>query len=124
MPLRYGVGRVGRAMAVGVASESVAAGLDPAGGVGSDMTAVAGIRSALSSVRLATAKGPEPMGWCPNGSLARLPTAMPASRWDGAIGWVAAWRKPLNGVIRVITTVRWPSVLTWTSFHEPAPGPW
>ena len=83
----------------------------------------AGMSSAVSSSRLATANGPDPIGWRPNGSSASWSTGMSASRCAGAIGWVAAWRKPPSGVASVKTIVRIPIGWTVTSFHEPAPGP-
>ena len=76
----------------------------------------------MSSLRLATANGPDPMGWRPNDRSASWSTGTSARMWAGAIGWVAAWRNPPSGVFKVKTTVRVPAVATVTSFHEPAPG--
>ena len=72
----------------------------------------AGIRSAASSLRLATANGPDPIGWRLNDRSASWSTGIPARMWAGAIGWVAAWRKPPSGVLSVNTTVWSPSVAT------------
>ena len=56
--------------AAGVASESVARGEVPGDGGDAASRVAAGISSARSSVRLATANGPAPIGWRPNGSSA------------------------------------------------------
>ena len=83
----------------------------------------AGTSSAVSLSRAVTANGPEPIGSRPDGSSTSWSTGMSASTCAGAIGWVAAWRKPPSGVARVKTTVRIPTGWTVTSFQEPAPGP-
>ena len=84
---------------------------------------MAGMSSAVSWSRLATANGPEPTGWRPNAISPSRATGTSASRCAGAIGWVAAWRNPPRGVVSVNVTVRAPSARTDTSFHDPAPGP-
>ncbi len=112
----------GRCVGAGWASESfVGAGEADASGVSS--TVAAGMSSAVSWSRLATANGPDPTGWWPNGAAARSVIGTSASRCAGAIGWVAAWRNPPRGVASVNTTVRESTVWTATSFHDPAPGP-
>ena len=67
MPARYGTGRVGRPSGGAVASESVDRGVAPAPEAPSRCRVAAGMSSAASSVRLAMANGPDPIGWRPNG---------------------------------------------------------
>ena len=76
-----------------------------------------------SRSRLTSANGPEPTGRSPNEWSGRLVTGMSASRWAGAMGWVAAWRNPPIGVSRVNRTVRSPMAWTVTPDHEVERGP-
>ena len=67
IPFRYGTGRAGGLAGPGVASESVATGVVPSPGTSGGRIVPAGMSSAVSLLRLATANGPDPMGWRPNG---------------------------------------------------------
>ena len=123
MPARYGMGRVGRSLGTGVASESVARGEGSVVGVSAWRMVAAGMSSTRVSSRLATANGPDPIGWRPNGVVASSATGISPSRCCGAMGWVAAWRKPPSGVASVNTIVRLPFTWTLTSFQDRAAGP-
>src|SRR5689334_12496688 len=124
MPARYGSGRDGRRVGPGVVSESVAVGLGDedastsGGGIAPTGTSVAEV--SVSSVR---AKGPEPIGRWPNGSVGSAETGTSASRWAGAIGCVSAWRKPPSGVVSVNVTWCGPCAATSTSLQDDAEGP-
>ncbi len=55
-----------------MASESVATGVVASPASSGGRIVLAGIRSAASSLRLATANGPDPIGWRPNGPVGEL----------------------------------------------------
>ena len=117
-------GRPARSGPASPASRSAAAvwppGPSPAG---SSRSGIAGTSRAWRSSRAASRKEPDPTGRRPKVAAGRSAGATPSSRWRGAIGWVAASRKPPSGVARVRTTVRSSGALAVTSRHDAAPGP-
>ena len=85
--------------------------------------ASAGRSTTRSGSRVTSAKGPEPTGRSPNEWSGRLVTGTSASRWAGAMGWVAACRNPPIGVSRVNRTVRSPMACTVTPDQDVERGP-
>ncbi len=84
---------------------------------------VAAARIAPDRSRLTSLNGPEPTGLLPNGSVGSWSGDTCESRWAGAIGWVAASRKPPSGVDSASCTVSGSITVAVTSRHDSAPGP-
>src|SRR5439155_18822411 len=114
----------GRAVGWGVASGSTDAGAADASPAAGAATAAAGSRTAWSLSSSTSAYGPEPTGCDPNGSSGSAVTGVSASRWAGAIGWVARSMNPPIGSSRSNRTVRGSTTLALIPVHDPAPGPW
>jgi hypothetical protein len=89
----------------------------------SEVEAETASRTASPAFHASSRYRPLPTGAWPNGSAGRSAGGIPSRRWAGAMGWVAASRKPAIGTPRWKRTVDGPSASTVTSRHDVAPDP-